>query len=270
MSIFIQFFKERKLGDFFFALGLVLWVLLIGFSLQSVVENKEVFEGLLKAYPQEVLNLLAGSGVSLQNIFTPEGYLSVEFLGLWYPIILLSYLLAYTTSIVSKEYESGTIETVLAQPVTRTRFLLEKFLAVFCGGLLLAIITGVSLVLSASVFDFDIPAFRLMLVSIVGYLFVLPFGLLNLFLSTVFLEKSKPIGISLGIFLAMHIIVALAENIEVLDKIKKISLFYYYKPTVVLSTGELNVLENLLFVAISALLLIFSLLIFNRRDIAID
>lgn len=270
MSLFLQFFRERKLGHFFFAVGLVLWVVLIAFSLQLVVENREVFQKLLEAYPQEILNFLAGSGVSVLDIFTPEGYLTIEFLGLWYPIILLSYLLAYTTSIVSREYETGTIETVLAQPVSRTRFILEKFLAVFSGGLLLALITGVSLIVSASLFDFDIPSSSLMFVSITGYLFVLPFGLLNLFLSTIFLEKSKPIGISLGLFVVMHLITALSQNIDWLDRIDPVSLFYYYKPAKILNTGEFMVKESILFIVISALLLLFSILIFRKRDIAID
>lgn len=270
MPLFLQFFKDRKSGHFFFSLGLILYGLMLAASMPAVLENKEMFEKLLSAYPEKVLTFLAGSGIDFSTLLTKEGYLTMEFFALWFPIILFAYIISYTVSVISKDYESGTIEPLLAQPVTRTRIIVERFLAVTIGLFSLSFITVFSLWILLKLYDQALAFTGLLAVGIHAFCFVLVFGAINLFFTSVFLEKGKALGISIGIFVLMHVANALSDSVEFLDKIKFLSLFNYYKIYQALLLDPFPLKETLLFVGIVVVLFVSSIFIFKGKDIAVS
>jgi ABC-2 type transport system permease protein len=84
---------------------------------------------------------------------TAPGFVSVEFFS-WIPILLIVYATIQGTGAVAGEESAGTIDLLLAQPLSRTRLVLEKCAAALVGAAL--IIAGAMLGFIASVPFVDI------------------------------------------------------------------------------------------------------------------
>src|SRR5581483_5163390 len=70
-------------------------------------------------------------GVELQ-IGTPAGFLSAEYYS-WITILLIVYVAIEGTGAIAGEESAGTMDLLLAQPVSRSRVVLEKALATVVG-----------------------------------------------------------------------------------------------------------------------------------------
>jgi putative exporter of polyketide antibiotics len=69
--------------------------------------------------------------------FTADTYIAIEFLMFW-PLIVCFYAIFAGVSI-SREVERGTLDLLLAQPVSRTRVLISKYAVPLTGIILIAL-----------------------------------------------------------------------------------------------------------------------------------
>jgi len=127
------FLRHLKAGRW----GLVAWSGLMGlyallvFYLYPTMKAAG-YEQMFEKLPESIKalaglqNLPAGVGLSL------ETFMSVEFLGSWAALVAV-YAVFAAGGVVAREVERGTMDLILAQPLTRTRLVLSKF-AVFLTG----------------------------------------------------------------------------------------------------------------------------------------
>lgn len=222
---------------------------------------KDSFGTSLENVP-ESLKSLFGEAADYQRIegfVEIQGFMQMIFLTFIYGIILFTGLLA-------GEEGEGTLQTLLAQPVSRSRVYFEKLLA---GAAILGI---VSLALAAAVFagvaiigesiDFGRvmqATFMQWLVSMVLSLFGYAVGAAT--------GKRGIAGALAGVFtFAGYMITTLVTTVEALKPVNYLSPFKYFNNTRILDNGLQLSNVSVLVVACSALVLI-GWLVFVKRDI---
>lgn len=258
--------KERWLSGSIFALSLVLYVWML-ISFLPIISKSIQIQKLLAEYPKAIMNLLAGAADV--NFFTPEGFFSLEFLALWLPIIVYGFAVTFATAIVAKEIDDGTMDLLLAQPISRTTLVLSRFLVLILYLLALTVVTLGSMRLLAPFYDATFKTSGLLVTSLLFLLFMLAISSCTLFFSVVLKERGRAIITSVSIFIASHLLNALAEFNDTLKELRFLSIFRYYNPYKALSTGEMPWRDLGIFLGITLVFLIASLLIFRRKDISV-
>lgn len=268
MTLIIQFFKERKLGHFFFALGLTAYSWIIASFIPTLGKNIALYMELLKNYPEELMVLLAGAPAD-PSVFTTEGFIIFEIFALWLPIILFIYAISYGSSIISKEVENGTIENLLSQPVRRSRLVFERALSLLIGILFLIVVTLATLYIFCDLYGASLKLKGLLFMGIHLYTFIAFFGMLHLFLTAVLLERGIPVAVSITFFIASHLLNSLGQTSEKLKDFHFLSVFKYYKTFEPFVDLKFPLKETLGFAIALILLMFLSIIVFNKKDISI-
>jgi ABC-2 type transport system permease protein len=131
---------RRRISLMWWCLGLVVAVALVAVSYPTVRDNAELdktFQGL----PPSVQAML---GLDPANALTsPVGYLNSQFYANLFPIVLLVFSIGLASWAIAGDEGAGTLELLLANPVSRLRVAVERagFLV-----LMLALVTVAALV----------------------------------------------------------------------------------------------------------------------------
>ncbi|MFP5320119.1 MAG: ABC transporter permease subunit [Acidimicrobiia bacterium] len=96
-------------------------------ALWPSVRGQEQFEELLRELP-DALKALIGSGEGIP-FTSPPGYLHGRLFSLVFPVLVLIYGVGLGARAIAGHEEDGTLELVLAHPVTRARVATERYLA---------------------------------------------------------------------------------------------------------------------------------------------
>ena len=225
----------------------------------------DMFFEMIETMPQGFRALIKASG---EYASEEMGYLAVGFREPIYLIIILSFVIASSSSAIAKEIERGTIFLLLSRPVSREEFILAKLATTFIGTVLLlcfailgtwlgSLVFGVNGIDYDLVFKIQINVFFLSLaVAGIGYL-----------ISSILSEGGKTLALSSGVTVLMVFIEFLADSLPSIDWIGYVSVFHYYEPSILvnsesLSWGNLSVLIIVGFIG-----LILATIMFKRRDI---
>lgn len=265
-NLFKQAIKDHLGSVLTFAVSLFLYAWLLVAIIPTVLKAKG-FEELVKSYPKAILALAAGT--SQVNIFTVEGFLSIEFLTLWWIIILAGFAIAFTTAIIARETDEGTIEVLLAQPISRSSMVLTRFAALAFYILVLIAVSLASIVLLAAAYDVKLKSANLLPVGFLAFLFVLAISAYTLLLSLVVKGRGKAVVWSVTVLFVFHLVNALSEFNKTVKKFRFLSLFRYYDPYKILRTGHILWRDLTVFALVSVICIALSLLLFRKKDIAV-
>jgi ABC-2 family transporter protein len=86
--------------------------------------NTPEMQDALRNYPEGVLEAF-----NYNDLTSPAGYLGSSVYGLLIPLLVAVFAIAYGTRAVAGDEEAGTLELLLAHPVSRTQLALQRFAA---------------------------------------------------------------------------------------------------------------------------------------------
>ncbi len=193
-------------------------------------------------------------------------------------IMLIGSIFAMTfgTSILAREEDYKTIETLYSSPITRIEIVVSKFLA------LLTSLLFINLLVSLSFFVFleSIKIYMgyefgtFLLICLNHFLIMLLFSLIGLFISVFVTRGGAGIGIAIGINVFMYILLNLeaigqAMENKVLVFISNLSLYKHIDVSYIGRTGEANTKVMIIFLTISIALFVGTVLLYRRKDILI-
>jgi ABC-2 type transport system permease protein len=179
--------------------------------------------------------------------------------------MLLVYAAGAGARSIAGEEEDGTLDLLLAQPVSRTRVALEKYAVLVTGVSLLAAALWATLAVSAPAFDMHIGAARLAEGCLSLGLLALAFGSIAFLVTAAGGRRGLAAGIAGGLAGAMYLVNILAPEASALKRLEPLSLFHYYG-VAPLAEG-LPASHAAIFVATSLACLGVALAAFGRRDI---
>jgi len=252
-------FRGQILG---WGISLLLLGLMLMWFYPSIAEQQESFEQLLEIYPPE-LSAFFGD---LSAMVTPEGFLSIEYFS-YMPLILGIFAVLMGSGLLVSDEENGTLDLVLAHPVSRTALFFGRLIAFVVATLAILAISWLGLVLGTVATSLNLGWGEMALPFLSVLAMLLLFGALALLLSML-LPSRRLAAMTAGLVLvASFFITGLARIIEDLETAAKFSPLNYYQ------SGEaMNGLNQEWFWGLVAFAVLFALLAwwrFLRRDVRV-
>src|SRR5665647_2576549 len=119
------------------------------------IKDQPSMSDFMNQMPEAMRSMFAMSGADLS---TPAGYAKVELMSFIGPILVILYAVSAGNAAVAGEEDRHTMDLLLANPISRTRLVLDKLGAMIIGILLITAVAGASLLLSGPVFGLSIAA----------------------------------------------------------------------------------------------------------------
>lgn len=215
---------------FWYGFGLTLYA---GF----VVLHYPSFEDTLLTveYPEEFLQFFGGAGADLSR---PDSFIELEFFG-QAPIVVIVYAVFASTGALAGGEGRGTLETLLAQPVSRARLFGAKVGAAALGLLGITALVSVGCALSVPFVDLhgvvtlpEVVAAQALTLPLVFF-----WGAWGLFLGAVAPSRGQAAGMLGAIVLVAYLASLLAQAVEPIGWVRYASPYYYGDTTRLLSQG---------------------------------
>lgn len=254
-------FRGQILG---WGLSLGLLAAFLTLFYDTIAEQKENYMKMMVNYPKELLAFFSTG--SVMEMFTPSGYLNLEFFS-YMTIIIGIFVVTAGAGLLAGDEENGTLDLILAHPVSRSVLLVGRSLAFLAATIAILVLTwlGFVVVVPRTMMDLSAGELALPLVSLFGILAL--FGTLALLLSML-LPSQRMAAMTSGIALVgCYFINALAQIDDVLEPIAKLLPFRYYRGG--LAIDEMNWGQWAVMLGISALFVLVAWWRFERRDIRV-
>jgi ABC-type transport system involved in multi-copper enzyme maturation permease subunit len=247
------------------AVGIATW----GFLLPVVyatfgAEIRRVVEG---GYLSDLLDALTAIGGG--SVFTLDGSIALSFV---HPIsiaLVAVFAIGHPIAALAGERQRGTLEVLLARPISRRRVYVTALAATF---LFVAVVMAANLggvVAGATLFDVadELRMDRLLVVWANAVLLFTTLGALALAASASFHRVVPALGIVLAFTIASYAVELLGALWPDIAGWRPWSFFHYFQPAEIMA-GDASPGDAVVLAGITAAAVAFGLWIFPRRDLA--
>ena len=238
---------------------------LAGFAAFVVAIYPSYAEMLADVELPSIYESFLGEGVT--DLSRPRVFLQVEFFA-WVPLVLAVFAITAGTALLAGEEGAGTLELLLAQPISRRAVFAQKFAALALATAAIHLVAGLGFLLTAPLVDLrgEVGALDLF----VATFSVLPFALACAALSVLAAALTPTRGLAAGLMTVETVVVYLmsvfADLVPGLDWMRYASPFFYSDALRVLTQGVVWWHQGLLLASALAIAG-FALLAFERREI---
>ncbi|MCQ3805159.1 MAG: ABC transporter permease subunit [bacterium] len=257
--------RDRRRSLFWWVVGIFGYLVGIGAVYPIVRDNQDQFEALLETYPDELLAIM---GVGEESLFDPVGFMRAEAFGWIVPLVFAIYGAAQGARAVAGEEEAGTIDLVMATPLSRFGLVWQKWLALVLTEMVLGLALFVSLALDNVLFGMDIPLGNSAAGCFMAVLLGVFFGSLALAVGAGTGLRGFSLGVVTLVAAGSYLLNSLGGLVEGLDPLKPLSPFYYYDASNPLRYG-LDAQHTLVLAGLAVVLMVIGLLAVRRRDLGV-
>lgn len=261
-SVFERSFHEqlRSLVAWFiglFALGILMTAIF------PTIRGNPQLANLHETYPKALRSLF---GIS--DMTTGIGFLRAEVFSLVAPMLAIILAILWGSDLIAGEEDRGTIDILLANPISRRRVLVEKWASLFVGVFVIMLGLGIALAIG-------IPAFGLHIdwVSVVAVLFAT--GLLGFLFGTIALalgaatgRRGLARGVTALLAVAAYLLSSLSDLVTWLKPIRPSSPWYHALGIDPLNSG-FEPWHLLVLVVMIVIVMLAGIYTFERRDLAV-
>lgn len=261
--MFLKSLRDNRRGYLGWSVALTAVAAMYASFWPTLGQNPELTKA-MDSYPQSLKEAL-----NLQDMSKPENYLGTSVFGLLVPILLAVFAIAAGTKAIASDEEAGTLDLVLAHPVTRVKLALQRLLAIATA---LTLITGLMwLVVTAlrgpSEFTSVSPG-RILAVCVQLAFFGLFFASLAYAVGAWTGRKGLAIGAGAAVAVLAYLSDSFLPQVDGLKWIERFSPFEWYLGNEPLKNG-ISGTSLLIFAGLSAVFIALGTWRFNRRDVAV-
>lgn len=229
----------------------------------SIRETGAEMDALLETMPPEMTRALLGDVATMTTI---EGYLVSQLYQFGWVILLGIYVAYAAAGAISGEVERGRADLLLSLPITRTRFVVEKFLA------FVPVIVAINVVTFAAVYagivlvDETIDLVDLVAVHGVSTFYLLACAGVGLLASVLFDSVRRAQTVGAGVVFGTFLLDSLTYGTDY-ERLGAPSASRYFDPATLLVDGTLEWADLTVLAVGTVVLVAASAVVFERRDI---
>ncbi len=224
-SVALKTLWDLRPSFLWWSLGLIGFVALI-VSVYPTVHSNPALKKLAEDYPKALQAFVAFGGPV--DYSSAAGYLGIELFSLMVPLLLLVAAIGSGAGGIAGEEERGTLDLVLANPVSRRRLVLEKSAALVLEIIGLGFVLWAALWIGALIVDMDISVGNLAAATTGAVLLALAYGEIAVLLGAATGRRSLAIGVTAGLGVAAYLVNGLAPLVDALETPQRFSPFYHY------------------------------------------
>lgn len=250
--------------------GLVAWsvglagTIALTVSIYPTVRDNPQFEDLSESYPEELQAFFGGQF----DLTTAAGYLDVELYSFMVPLLLLVQAIGAGARAIAGEEEAGTLDLLLAHPVSRERVALEKLGALVALSGVLAVVLLAAVLLLARAVSMEIGFAEVASATLMTWLIAVAHGALALLVGAATGSRGLAIALATAAAVAGYLLEGLGNLVDVLEPPQALSPFHWYAAADPLHDGFAPGRTGLL-VAVVLVFGALAPLAFRRRDLAV-
>lgn len=198
---------------------------------------------------------------------TGPGFVSAEFFS-WVPALLIVYAVIQGTGAIAGEESAGTIDLLLAQPMTRRDVVLQKCAAACAGSILIVVGGLLGFVISVPFVAIDLTLWDTALASANMVPISVLFFALSLWLGAVAPNRVSASGGAIAVATAAYFANTLATGVDSLSWLRYGSPFYYFGAGLPLVRG-IDWGHVAVLLGAAAALVALAVRSFARRDVTV-
>jgi len=265
MTVFRRFLRDRRRSTLWWLVGVVATVALTVLFYPSV-EGQASFDDMTEQMPDAVAELFG-----LDSTFpmsSPEGFLQSQLFATMLPILLVVFGIGIGARAIGGSEEDGTLELLLANPVTRRRLALERY------GTLVVLHVVLMAATAVTTFATGVPVGATDGIPLAwlaaAFVAVLLLGLLHATIAfavgALTGRRGRAIAVSAAVAVAGYLVEGLAQAADPLQPLQAISPFHWLLERNMLGEGVAwaSIVLPLL---VTAALLAVAVPAFERRDL---
>ena len=222
LSVLRQAVRRRRLGTLWWCLGLIGFVALLAVAYPTVRGNSELDKTFAGLPPGVQAALGLGLGGSLTS---PVGYLNSQYFANILPALFLIFAIGLAAWAISGDEAAGTLELLLANPVSRLRVAAERAgaILVLLAALTLAAAAALVILAPAVGLDQGLGAGRLIAATVASALLALTFASVAFCLGAATASRSLAIAVAAALAVAGFVIQGLAAQVRWLRPLRAAS-----------------------------------------------
>ncbi len=264
MKTIVWYLKDEIIWLVFWIFGMGAY---IGFVVVIYPEFGDTFASMMFNTP--IMKLFMGQfAPDLMNSSSLDAFLGMEFFA-WFGILAGFFPLIFASETIAGETEKGTMDILLAQPISRSRLLLGKFaaivilLAVLCIACFTIMVAAVALYLpqSPSIFGYACTFLN-------GYLLLLVITAFGFLCSALVGSQRASLSVSITVVILFFIFYEGLSAFKIAPWFTRLIPFHYANPIKTLANSHIYWGDNLMLTFMTAICLSLALIVFQRKDIA--
>lgn len=220
---------------------------------------------LMASYPKDVAKFFSTSGMTSYN--TIEGYMSMEYLSMFFIIIIVFYIGSAAGSAIAGTIEKRTMDFNLSQPVSRTKLVLAEAIVAIKYSALIVFLVSLSMFIFGKIFNTPFHVKGLVAFTVIAVLFLWALYGIAIFFSSLLRTKLSVVLLIFGFVMASFVFSSLTRIVDKIQHLDKLSIFYLYNPEQLLKTGTINWNQAGILFLIFVVGLSAAIVIFNKKDI---
>jgi ABC-2 type transport system permease protein len=263
-SILLKTLHDSGRAITWWGVGLVALVSVMVSVFPSIHHNASLNK-LVQDYPKALRAFIAFGGTV--DYTSGAGYLGTELFSFMVPLLLLLVAVGAGARAIAGEEEAGTLDLLLANPLSRRRLVAEKLGALVVELAVLGFVLWAALAVGAWLAGMHVSVGNLGAATIDAAVLALVFGVLALLVGSTTGSKTLAVAVPAAGAVAAYLVNVLATLVTALEPLQKASPFYHYAAGDPLREG-LALVHTALLVLLAAVFAVVAPAALERRDLA--
>lgn len=249
---------------------LIIWTIVIGGLMiltlamfPEVAKQQQTIDKLMKQMPPSLIKAFGMDKVNMSDAlgyYATKGYLMITLFGSIFAVMLAG-------NILSKEHSEKTIEFLLSKPVSRSRIVTEKLLAVVVNIFLFNLMVAAANYLVFRMVDASFSLKLFAFLTAAPVFLHLVFAGISFFLSSLMKKGRSVVAISLGLVFILYFFELISSIADKYEPLKYFTPFVYVNAADIISREGLDPMYTGIMAAEIIISILASYIIFAKKDI---
>ena len=260
-TVIVKTMRDHWKSTLMWSLGILSITAIQLYIYPSVVKSSTAMQSYIDAFPEALRTIFR-----MEDYFSGEGFLGTELYSMMVPLIFISMSAARGSSAIAGEEENGNADIIFSLPISRTKVVVNKMIALVIECLLVAILLVIAIAIDSQLVDMKIEISKVAIATGASALLGLIFGAFALIAGALTGKKAIATGLSVAFAIAALLFYSLAPLVDTFDALAPFNPMNWAINGNPLSEG----VSGLNFVKLASLFVALNFLalyLFKNRDI---